>query len=322
MTFRLGNIPVRVHGSFWLTLALLGSLTITRPVDFALWMAIAFVSILIHELGHALAGRAFGLVPRIDLLALGGNTSFVRGGALTPWKAIALYLAGPLPGIALGAAIQFAARLYLTDLSPVWLVTAARDAVWVNVGWGVFNLLPVLPLDGGHIMVAILALCRVKNAERVGRIASIVLGIVFALVSFRAGVHFGTALMLLFAWRSYQGLATVKLIEEERELAQKLAAAREALAEREGRRIIEVAEPIAHTARTAEVRGEALRLLAYGRLLEGHWAALMKLVEEDGFEIGIEALGKLKIAADELGRTDEAERIARVVQSTQFATAR
>ena len=50
-----------------------------RPDLIAIWVAIVFISVLVHELGHALVGRMFGLDPQIELHGMGGTTSWVNG---------------------------------------------------------------------------------------------------------------------------------------------------------------------------------------------------------------------------------------------------
>src|SRR4051812_28679543 len=76
MDLKLGSIPLRVQGWFVMTAVMLGGMNERDPAKLALWVAIVFVSVVVHELGHAMMGKAFGLVPRIDLHGMGGTTSF------------------------------------------------------------------------------------------------------------------------------------------------------------------------------------------------------------------------------------------------------
>src|SRR5260370_39962134 len=96
MTFRIGKIPVRVLPSFFLV-TLLFNLS-ANPSVLAVWMAVVFVSVLLHELGHASAGLAFGLEPRIDLHGMGGTTSWATARTLPTWQRVAISLAGPVAG--------------------------------------------------------------------------------------------------------------------------------------------------------------------------------------------------------------------------------
>jgi stage IV sporulation protein FB len=73
VTFRLGRFPVRVHPLFWLSMALIGLPWFDRSLLLGLlWVACGFVSILVHELGHALAIRHYGSPASIQLIAFGG----------------------------------------------------------------------------------------------------------------------------------------------------------------------------------------------------------------------------------------------------------
>ncbi|MFL6860038.1 MAG: hypothetical protein ACJ8EV_04380, partial [Sphingomicrobium sp.] len=128
LRFRLGSIPVEVQPSHLFFSALLAWSNLPRPgsrswqgwpfegltsasdpgysramLGFVLaWMFIVFVSVLVHELGHAVLSRAFGYRPSIALAWMGGHTQPNAPGPI-PWhKDLALTLAGPLFGLALG----------------------------------------------------------------------------------------------------------------------------------------------------------------------------------------------------------------------------
>ena len=109
IAFRIFGIPVRVQ-PFFLILAVFlgwglvedanGTIMWERVV---VWVAIVFSGVLAHELGHAFAGRMFGLVPRIELHGFGGVTSWdAAGRELSPGRSIFVSLAGPAVGIIVG----------------------------------------------------------------------------------------------------------------------------------------------------------------------------------------------------------------------------
>ena len=108
MTFHIGKIPVRVLPSFFLVTLFL-NLT-SSPAALFSWAAVVFVSVILHELGHASMGLAFGLEPRIDLHGMGGTTSWAASRPLGTGKRVAISLAGPLAGFVVGG-IAFAARM-------------------------------------------------------------------------------------------------------------------------------------------------------------------------------------------------------------------
>lgn len=102
LRFRLFGFPVEIQIGFWI-LALIIGLRPGRPwTDAAMWLGIIFVSILVHELGHAFAARAYGQSPSIVLHMLGGVTSWSATTDLGKKRRILVTLAGPGAGFALG----------------------------------------------------------------------------------------------------------------------------------------------------------------------------------------------------------------------------
>jgi len=154
LRLRLFGFPVRVSPWFWLVMALLGDFTFRDPVlgpaGLVVWVACGFVSILVHELGHALAGRWFGTGSQVVLLAFGGVTVYnvpPRSG----WRRMATALAGPAAGfLLLGAVVGSESAVGWAAAHPV-LVRVYLYLVWMNVFWNLLNLLPIWPLDGGRV---------------------------------------------------------------------------------------------------------------------------------------------------------------------------
>lgn len=169
----LGGIPVRVDPSFLLLSVFIG-LTGGRGVEgAAVWVVVVGVSILVHELGHALTFRAFGVSSSVLLYAMGGLTVPEHGPRLRPGQDIAVSLAGPGIGLLLGGLVfvvappgDFAADS-LARLASLYLL-------YVNVAWGLVNLLPILPLDGGNVLAAILRKTMGERGVRVVRVVSLV----------------------------------------------------------------------------------------------------------------------------------------------------
>jgi len=175
--FRLAGFPVRVHPFFWLMTLMLGARD-DDPMALLIWIGVVFVSILVHELGHALLIRYFGQDARIVLYMMGGLAipeSPRWGGTYGrrprgSWAQILISAAGPGAGFLLAAVTAIGVlagggdveviRLhgflpivvaYIPDQANAYANMLVNDLLWANVFWGLINLLPVNPLDGGTI---------------------------------------------------------------------------------------------------------------------------------------------------------------------------
>ncbi|WP_394821015.1 site-2 protease family protein [Pendulispora albinea] len=214
LTFALGSIPIRVHLSFWITAAMLGVSGNPKPADLALWVAGVFVSVLLHELGHALMGKVFDLAPQIELYAFGGGTSWQGGNELSSGPRILVSLAGPLAGLALAGVLYFTA-LSLADgdgMSPV-VDRFVNNMLWINLVWSIFNLLPILPLDGGNVMAHTLAAFTDGGGRRAAHVISIVVAAAIALYMFvRGGLGniFPIVFLALFAVQNAKALGAIR----------------------------------------------------------------------------------------------------------------
>lgn len=204
LRFQLFGFPIVVHWLFWVTMALLGNpddANTPRGVQMLLgWVAAGFVSIVIHELGHAFAMRRFGAKNvNIVLYAFGGLAQGGRWFSRT--EDIIVSAAGPALQIATGLLLKW----LLVDWSTTnyFLGSFASAFVWVSINWALLNLLPIIPLDGGHICRAVLA-----NRQRTALIVSIVCAVGMGIFSFQSGstymiLFFG--MMALNNWKELQG---------------------------------------------------------------------------------------------------------------------
>jgi len=202
LRFSLFGFPVSIHWMFWLTAALIsGQLDRLSAPDalhlLGIWMAVVFLSVLWHELGHGLVQRRFGARPEIALVAFGGM-AIAHGGRFTRRQAFLVAAAGPAFGLALGA---LAWSLYLVN-PPVTPLQANfyRMILFVNIAWSLINLLPILPLDGGHMLQAALGPKRLKVTAAIGIAIS-------ALTAVLAFTLLGSLLMsFFFAFFAYQNV--------------------------------------------------------------------------------------------------------------------
>jgi Zn-dependent protease len=201
--FSILGIPVRVEPWFWITMAFIGGgLNAANSTDILLvfvFVFAGFLSIMIHELGHALTIRKYGLPTAITLQAFGGYASFPPG-KLDRKQSFVVTAAGP--------ALQFAFGVMLIIFTPNISIPEGslflpflRDLIWVSIAWSILNCLPVYPMDGGQMMAAILGPKRQHNVHLISSLVAVAVGI--------AGyLYLGTILlpifMALFAWQNWQ----------------------------------------------------------------------------------------------------------------------
>jgi len=178
LNFSLFGIPVRVHPMFWLFSVILGlRASDGDPTLILIWVSAVFISILVHEFGHAFAIRYYGSRPWVVLYAMGGlagreqdfgsfsSSSRARDDT---WSQVLISAAGPAAGFALAALVcltvnGMGARVGFTfggtglvswqfdGIEQFHTLVLVDDLMFINIFWGLLNLLPVYPLDGGQI---------------------------------------------------------------------------------------------------------------------------------------------------------------------------
>ena len=174
--FRLFGIPIQT--SFWFFPAMAGIGFIVS--DFHIWKVPLFVTamtlaVLAHEFGHALAGRWLGgRGPEIYLVFFGGLCAF-RHANFTRWRELAMVFAGPLVNLLVAGVIYWALDSGVTSDFHRWVREFTGWFFAINLVLGIVNLVPVLPLDGGHILRLLLGRSRLHGASLVGILASIVM---------------------------------------------------------------------------------------------------------------------------------------------------
>ena len=149
--FRLFGFPVHVRSGFFMFMVVV---VIANGPDLGLWLA-AFIAglTLLHELGHAFAARATGARAEISLDFLAGYASFVPTRPLKRWERAGISFAGPAVQIGVSALALWAMGVH--PLRPgLHASDAARALWWAGPVIGLFNLLPILPFDGGNIVLA------------------------------------------------------------------------------------------------------------------------------------------------------------------------
>lgn len=168
LRFTLFGIPVTIRPSFLLIAALLGFST--RQIAFVVaWVGVLFVSILVHELGHALTARRFGSDVAIELNGIGGLTSWtIPDDGISPGRRALIAAAGSATGLAFGALIWLGLQPFGPFLGLTGFVLT--NLVRVNVFWGLLNWLPIRVLDGGHLFSALLEKIAPKNGQSIANV--------------------------------------------------------------------------------------------------------------------------------------------------------
>jgi Zn-dependent protease len=197
-------------------------------LDIAGWVTAALVSILVHELGHALVFRHVFVTPsNIIIHGFGGVTVPLyphqrRYGIYGLMSEVFLSAAGPLAGFVLAGLAVF----LLFSLLNVWggtffdhglgigalsvqavLIDFLECVFNISIIWGIFNLLPIYPMDGGHISREIFSFIFPRNGVSNSLVLSIITAILLAVLAFRFGQPFITLLFAYFAYQNYQELS-------------------------------------------------------------------------------------------------------------------
>lgn len=207
-----GRIPIHIFPFFWLLIMIIGWLNSASILGTVIWSAVILISILIHEFGHALTALAFGQQAEIHLVGLGGLTKR-EGPKLDRWKEFLIVFNGPLAGfITFIIAYQWAG--FVSEKKTI-LIYALEVAINVNLFWTLLNLLPVLPLDGGHLLRILLEGIFGLRGLKAAFFISIILASLIGLYFFLAYHILMGALFLMLAFESYRAWADLKSLTPE-----------------------------------------------------------------------------------------------------------
>ena len=248
LQFSLFGFHVRVAWGFWILAAVLGweyvqwidegyaQLEGSSPGAAALlvvWAASLLVSILVHELGHSLMHRFYGMDSRIVLYHFGG---LAIPGSFTAWNAarrrfvdrpkeqILISLAGPAAQLLLAVLVWCIATAFHIDLgltrfierfvdlplpetqltSSAVLYVITDALVTQSVFWALLNLLPILPLDGGNVLRELLRIFGAQDVWRTAALVSMITAGALALYLFQHSQPGGGLMCLSFVASNYQ----------------------------------------------------------------------------------------------------------------------
>lgn len=188
--FEVGGTSVRVHFTFLLLLVWLGTVFWLQagPVaalDGIVFVTLLFACVVLHEFGHVIAARHYGIKTRdITLLPIGGLAALDRMPE-KPGQEVVVALAGPAVNVAIAGVLMllFGAKVDLTvpQISSQFGADLASRLVTVNLALAIFNLIPAFPMDGGRVLRALLGFAMsyqaaTRVAARVGQALAIVFG--------------------------------------------------------------------------------------------------------------------------------------------------
>jgi Zn-dependent protease len=188
----------------------------TALANVVVWAPVLFIGVLLHELGHAFAMQKFGYgASTIILHGFGGVTINRRRRNSPPGKSIAISLAGPAASLLLG--LTFIGLMYSLGYTPDWPgaymrqgeigVALLNTMAGINIFWAVFNMIPINPMDGGHVVLHAMRgiLDDQRKAVRYSAMSSLALIVLFVPL----GIFFADPFLLvifaaIFAYQNWQ----------------------------------------------------------------------------------------------------------------------
>lgn len=187
------GIDIYIHFTFFLLLAGFGISSLISQQSLAasfgsmLYIILLFTIVVLHELGHSLTAKHFGIDTRqITLLPIGGVAQLERMPE-KPVQELLISIAGPAVNVVLALALLVLSYFVSSfgTVSSIALISSEFifKLVGVNVALAVFNLIPAFPMDGGRVLRAILALrgsylLATKNALNVSKVFAVLFGII------------------------------------------------------------------------------------------------------------------------------------------------
>ncbi|MCB9740532.1 MAG: site-2 protease family protein [Deltaproteobacteria bacterium] len=288
---------------------------------------IAIFSVLMHEMGHALVSARYGLAPRVELNGMGGVT--MHAPARGDLQVFFITSAGPAANFAL-AGLLWAAQ----DLAEGMLAQIVWLGMAINVVWGLYNLLPVLPLDGGTLTLLLLRRIfrRGDRAERIAFWLGIVIGgagAVWGLSTRNLLVTFVLGMAAFENWRALKALGAPQPDHDRvkhgrvREL---LLRAREAYANGD----FDGAARACHQARSepflsTEEMKQVWSILALTAARQAQWSDAIRYAERDGNApemAQVRAVAILALGEPARARAFLGSNAARLVQTEQLESLR
>lgn len=187
------GIPVRIHWTFSLLIVFIAYTSVTeglsfqRSILFSAYILVMFLCVVLHEFGHALAARRYGVKTKDIILSPIGGIARLEKLPEKPLQELIIALAGPAVNIVIALLVGAGLLIFTSrGLIPAYdditqirgMADFLRNVVILNLVLFVFNLLPAFPMDGGRVLRSLLALKlgrirATKIASLIGRIMAL-----------------------------------------------------------------------------------------------------------------------------------------------------
>jgi Zn-dependent protease/CBS domain-containing protein len=220
---RIAGIDVYIHLTFLLVLVYFGYLyyapreSLDDTIRGLAFVLSVFAVVVLHEFGHALAARRYGIETRdITLLPIGGVARLERM-PREPWQELVVAVAGPLVNVVIAAGLLvgilirggFAPLPTGAGENAMLALPFTQQLFYVNVWLVLFNLIPAFPMDGGRVLRAFLAMTMdYVQATNVAALVGQGIAFLFAVVGLFGG-NYILLFIALFVWMGAAGEASV-----------------------------------------------------------------------------------------------------------------
>lgn len=209
--FKLFGIEVNVTLGYilfcWLISSLWGYSSATQNLAV---ISVVTISLLGHELGHAMVLRRMRIPCHINMLFMGGNTTWLQGPTFHRSWAVLLNSSGIAVNIVL-AMIAFVIDRSGFQTSNLFLITFIRALFHLNIFWAILNVLPVLPLDGGNLLHSILGFfMREQSSLLISIGVSATVATVITILSLSTGI--GLIIPIYFGFLAFDNIRKFNML--------------------------------------------------------------------------------------------------------------
>ncbi len=202
MNFRFLNIPVQIHPTFWIFLLFFTRFYQDPSIESVIVGMVLIISLLVHEYGHALTAVYFGASPTITLEAFGGKAHYNARG-ITPKQEFLITLNGPLLESLLIVLPYFWLKMDFFAGHP-YIQYFLYVTMRLNIVWCLLNLIPLAPLDGGHLVRYMLEKKFGENGHKLSIITGLICVILVAPYLYYEGYFFFGTLLVIFGFQNLQ----------------------------------------------------------------------------------------------------------------------